>query len=110
MGQLISTLVFFFMAIWLAYEASDFYSRGNLIKAIPIFIGSLLALLATFVFKSKALLTSLRNIDENKLCQLRILFCYARSARPWGCRRFGFKSHVLPNYAVKSNWHGMCLL
>ena len=22
--------------------------------------------------------------------------------RPWGCKRFGFKSHILPNYAVKS--------
>jgi len=39
------------MAIWLAYEASDFYSRGDLIKAIPILIGSLLALLATFRFQ-----------------------------------------------------------
>ena len=23
-------------------------------------------------------------------------------ARPWGCKRFGFKSQVLPNYAVKN--------
>ena len=22
--------------------------------------------------------------------------------RPWGCKRFGFKSHVLPNFAVKN--------
>ena len=22
--------------------------------------------------------------------------------RPWGCKRFGFKSHVLPNQAVKN--------
>ena len=51
MGQLISTLVYFFMAIWLAYEASDFYNRGDLIKAIPILIGSLLAFLATFRFQ-----------------------------------------------------------
>jgi hypothetical protein len=23
-------------------------------------------------------------------------------ARPWGCKKFGFKSHLLPNYQVKS--------
>ena len=23
-------------------------------------------------------------------------------ARPWGCKKFSFKSHLLPNYQVKS--------
>ena len=55
MGQLISTVVFFFMAIWLAYEANDFYNNGNLIKSILVFTGSLLALLATFRFQIQSL-------------------------------------------------------
>ena len=60
MGQLISTVVFFFMAIWLAYEASDFYINGNLIKSILVFTGSLLALLATFRFQIQSLVTKLK--------------------------------------------------
>ena len=55
MGQLISTLVFLFMAIWLAYEARNFYIQGNLIKSILVFVGSLLALLATFRFQIQRL-------------------------------------------------------
>jgi hypothetical protein len=60
MGQLISTIVFFFMAIWLAYEASDFYNNGNLIKSILVFTGSLLALLATFRFQIQSLVTKFK--------------------------------------------------
>ena len=60
MGQLISTVVFFFMAIWLAYEASDFYNNGNLIKSILVFTGSLLALLATFRFQIQSLVTKFK--------------------------------------------------
>ncbi len=60
MGQLISTLVFFFMATWLAYEASNFYSNGNLIKSILVFIGSLLALLASFRFQIQSLVNKFK--------------------------------------------------
>ena len=60
MGQLISTIVFFFMAIWLAYEASDFYNNGNLIKSILVFTGSLLALLATFRFQIQSLVNKFK--------------------------------------------------
>lgn len=60
MGQLISTVVFFFMAIWLAYEASDFYINGNLIKSILVFTGSLLALLATFRFQIQSLVNKFK--------------------------------------------------
>ena len=60
MGQLISTIVFFFMAIWLAYEASDFYNNGNLIKSILVFTGSLLALLATFRFQIQSLVAKFK--------------------------------------------------
>lgn len=59
-GQLISTLVFFFMSIWLAYEASNFYDRGDLIKAIPVLLGSLLALLATFRFQIQSFVTKFK--------------------------------------------------
>ena len=52
MGQLISTLVYFFMAIWLAYRQVIFMSwRFN--KAIPILIGSLLAFLAVSLSNPK---------------------------------------------------------
>ena len=60
MGQLISTVVFFFMAIWLAYEANDFYNNGNLIKSILVFTGSLLALLATFRFQIQSLVNKFK--------------------------------------------------
>lgn len=60
MGQLISTVVFFFMAIWLAYEASDFYNNGKLIKSILVFTGSLLALLATFRFQIQSLVNKFK--------------------------------------------------
>ena len=31
--------------------------------------------------------------------------------KPWGCRRFGFKSKISPKFEVKKrNWHGLCLL
>ena len=60
MGQLISTVVFFFMAIWLAYEASAFYNNGNLIKSILVSIGSLLALLATFRFQIQSLVNKFK--------------------------------------------------
>ena len=51
LGQLISTIVFFVMSIWLAYEAIDYYNIGQLTKSIFIFTGSFLALIATFRFQ-----------------------------------------------------------
>ena len=60
MGQLISTLVFFFMAIWLAYEASNFYAGGDLLKAILVLTGSLLALLAAFRFQIQSFVTKFK--------------------------------------------------
>lgn len=29
-------------------------------------------------------------------------FVTHEAGRPWGCKRFGFKSSILPNYAVKN--------
>ena len=58
-GELISTLVFFVMAIWLTYEGIAGYNRGELIKAILIWIGGFFGLsLQAFVFKFKSLLIS----------------------------------------------------
>lgn len=48
------------MSIWLAYEASNFYDRGDLIKAVLVLLGSLLALLATFRFQIQNFVTKFK--------------------------------------------------
>ena len=50
-GQLISTLVFFVMSIWLSYEASNFYEHGLVLKSVLVGGGSVLAFAATFRFQ-----------------------------------------------------------
>jgi len=50
-GQLISTLVYFVMSIWLASAARGFYLEGENIKAILVGVGSILAFVATFRFQ-----------------------------------------------------------
>ena len=50
-GQLISTLVYLVMSIWLASAARAFYLDGQTIKAILVGIGSILAFIATFRFQ-----------------------------------------------------------
>ena len=50
-GQLISTLVYLVMSIWLASAARDFYLEGENIKAILVGVGSILAFVATFRFQ-----------------------------------------------------------
>ena len=50
-GQLISTLVFLVMSIWLASAARAFYLDGQTIKAILVGTGSILAFIATFRFQ-----------------------------------------------------------
>ena len=47
-GQLISTLVYLVMSIWLASAARAFYLDGQTIKAILVGLGSILAFIATF--------------------------------------------------------------
>ena len=51
LGQLISTLVFLVMSIWLASAAWSFYVEGQTIKAILVSAGSILAFVATFRFQ-----------------------------------------------------------
>ena len=50
-GQLISTLVYLVMSIWLASAAGAFYIDGQTIKAILVGTGSILAFIATFRFQ-----------------------------------------------------------
>ena len=50
-GQLISTLVYLVMSIWLASAARAFYLDGQTIKAILVGLGSSLAFIATFRFQ-----------------------------------------------------------
>ena len=50
-GQLISTLVFLVMSIWLASAARAFYVDGQSIKAVLVGFGSILAFVATFRFQ-----------------------------------------------------------
>ena len=50
-GQLISTLVYLVMSIWLASAAGSFYIDGQTIKAILVGTGSILAFIATFRFQ-----------------------------------------------------------
>jgi len=61
-GQLISTLVFLVMSLWLASAAIDFYFKGQIIKAILVCIGSVLAFLATFRFQIQRVVYSWKNI------------------------------------------------
>ena len=50
-GQLISTLVFLVMSIWLASAARAFFMDGQTIKALLVGVGSILAFMATFRFQ-----------------------------------------------------------
>ena len=50
-GQLISTLVYLVMSIWLASAARALYLDGQTIKAILVGLGSILAFIATFRFQ-----------------------------------------------------------
>jgi hypothetical protein len=61
-GQLISTLVFLVMSLWLASAAMNFYFEGQIIKAILVCIGSISAFLATFRFQIQRIVNSRKNI------------------------------------------------
>jgi ABC-type transport system involved in cytochrome c biogenesis permease subunit len=50
-GQLISTLVFLVMSIWLATASLEFYSQGQILRAFLVGTGGVLAFLATFRFQ-----------------------------------------------------------
>ena len=59
-GQLISTIVYLVMSIWLASAARALYLDGQTIKAILVGLGSILAFIATFRFQI------LKFVDDRK--------------------------------------------
>jgi len=61
LGELISTLVFFVMAFWLTYEGIAGYGRGEIIKAILIWLGGFLALIASFRFQIQIIVNKFKN-------------------------------------------------
>ncbi len=61
LGELISTLVFFVMAFWLTYEGYAGYGRGEIIKAILIWLGGFLALIASFRFQIQIFVNKFKN-------------------------------------------------
>ena len=62
-GQLISTLVFLVMSIWLASAARAFYLDGQTIKAILVGTGSILAFIATFRFQIQKFVDDRKKVE-----------------------------------------------
>ena len=62
-GQLISTLVYLVMSIWLASAARAFYLDGQTIKAILVGLGSILAFTATFRFQIQKFVDDRKKVE-----------------------------------------------
>ena len=62
-GQLISTLVYLAMSIWLASAAGAFYIDGQTIKAIVVGTGSILAFIATFRFQIQKFVDDRKKVE-----------------------------------------------
>ena len=62
-GQLISTLVYLVMSIWLASAARAFYFDGQTIKAILVGLGSILAFIATFRFQIQKFVDDRKKVE-----------------------------------------------
>lgn len=50
-GELISSLVFFFAGLWLMKEGKNFYLHDEVLKSIFVFVGGVLSFVAAFRFK-----------------------------------------------------------
>ena len=50
-GELISSLVFFFMGLWLIREGQHLFLGGEVFKGLIVIIGGLLSFLAAFRFQ-----------------------------------------------------------
>ena len=50
-GELISSLVFFFMGLWLIREGQYLFLEGEVFKGLIVIIGGLLSFLAAFRFQ-----------------------------------------------------------
>jgi len=53
------------MASWLTYEGIAGYGRGEIIKAILIWLGGFLALIASFRFQIQIIVNKLKKQNEN---------------------------------------------
>ena len=62
-GQLISTLVYLVMSIWVASAARAFYLDGQTIKAILVGLGSILAFIATFRFQIQKFVDDRKKVE-----------------------------------------------
>ena len=62
-GQLISTLVYLVMSIWLASAARAFYLDGQTIKAILVGLGGILAFIATFRFQIQKFVDDRKKVE-----------------------------------------------
>ena len=49
-GELISSLVFFFAGLWLMNEGKNFYLLDEVLKSIFVFVGGVLSFVAAFRF------------------------------------------------------------
>ena len=54
-GELISSLVFFFAGLWLMNEGKNFYLLDEVLKSIFIFVGGILSFVAAFRFQIQKL-------------------------------------------------------
>ena len=93
-GQLISTIVFFVAAILLIAEGLDVYREGEILKAILIWTGATMSLLGSFRFLIQNGLRGGRMSNKNNCITCQHHFITYDPDKPWGCRRFGFKSNV----------------
>ena len=62
-GQLISTLVYLVMSIWLASAARAFYLDAQTIKAVLVGLGSILAFIATFRFQIQKFVDDRKKVE-----------------------------------------------
>ena len=54
-GELISSLVFFFAGLWLMNEGKNFYLLDEVLKSFFIFVGGVLSFIAAFRFQIQKL-------------------------------------------------------
>ena len=54
-GELISSLVFFFMGLWLIREGQYLFSEGAIFKGLIVILGGALSFLAAFRFQIQKL-------------------------------------------------------
>ena len=56
-GELISSLVFFFAGLWLLLEGRDLFAAGQVFKGTIVFLGGALSFIAAFRFQIQRFFT-----------------------------------------------------